>query len=236
MKRIAIRLLWTSLVLFLLISGLNVAHGQQGVQPMIAAEIQYPTKGAALHLKSGQGIGNVPSGALSPTQSLYSEYHNQFSIDAPTANLDDDSCRCCRQRLQDREVFNRELPTGDMVARIPYVSRQSYYYHHPYNQNHVSSQGANWPTTADQSNRYPYSRTITHQLNQQNVDEAETDNRHLGEEKLVEDGFLEFSDWRTHRAARREFEGTSQSTGHKFIEARGAPLAQPSSSQRYGRR
>jgi hypothetical protein len=116
-------------------------------------------------------------------------------------------CRLCqRAKTFTYEVRNRELPAGDMSSRFPSQAQQLYYYHRPYGREHVSAESM--MNTPSQNPSNPYSNWQTESLHRQTQQDLTQFSMGQSERDLVEDGYLEFADWRTHQKARQESEST----------------------------
>ena len=117
------------------------------------------------------------------------------------------NCRKCQSlvdvvELARPDISNREHPNGGMSPRYPYETERFYYYQRPYNSQHVSKKiesVINGPTQHTATR--PYSNGVAEALNKQ----GERNLAASGPD-LVEDGFLEYVDWRDHQAARVEWE------------------------------
>ena len=120
-----------------------------------------------------------------------------------TCNCERRDCRiCCRIQTIRRQIHGRELSPGDMSPRWPYQTDGFYYYQRPYNQGHVQQEAqlnfhSNGPTA-------PYSNQVFNDLHQSMQNGFPKHLEAQSERELVEDGLLEYSDWREHRKARTE--------------------------------
>lgn len=112
-------------------------------------------------------------------------------------------------RMRDR-VFARDVSPGNMPGRHPYRSQQQYYYHRPYNAAHYSDvQAASHQRPAFA----PYESQVI-----QSIHERVATGFAPKSEALLADGYLEFADWGTHKAARREWEQLDHSESEARVE------------------
>lgn len=89
-----------------------------------------------------------------------------------------------------------------MSPRYPYDTERFYYYQRPYNSEHVSQRKQQSILSGNgQIESRPYSNWVAKSLNKQGEK-----NLAAAGSNLVEDGFLEYVDWRDHQSARIQWE------------------------------
>ncbi|MFK7770270.1 MAG: hypothetical protein AB8B55_23875 [Mariniblastus sp.] len=150
-------------------------------------------------------VPTYPGTTMAPAPTIESVSMNFSEATFATCNCQMQGCRSC-ERLAQRirpDISNRQHAPGNMSPRYPYETERFYYYQRPYNSNHVSNKNneSMMNGNGQQVHSRPYSNSTLQALNKQ----GEKNLAAYGPE-LVEDGFLEFADWRDHKKARLEWE------------------------------
>lgn len=113
-------------------------------------------------------------------------------------------CASCESWIEKArpDISNRQHAPGNMSPRYPYDTERFYYYQRPYNSEHVSQRKQQSILSGNgQIETRPYSNWVAKSLNKQGEK-----NLAAAGSNLVEDGFLEYVDWRDHQSARIQWE------------------------------
>ena len=146
-----------------------------------------------------------------PTDIHYSTCSCAHSTGCNQCSGSGNRCGCRRTRCASCEswiekarpdISNREHAPGNMSPHYPYDTERFYYYQRPYNSEHVSQRKQQSILSGNgQIESRPYSNWVAKSLNKQGEK-----NLAAAGSNLVEDGFLEYVDWRDHQSARIQWE------------------------------
>jgi hypothetical protein len=108
------------------------------------------------------------------------------------------TCEVCRRLRRTPNIWRREVPQGDMSPRLPYETESFSYYRRPYSSQDTPKQIQESLLNATSAPGQPYSNRLIGSLHRQidtNLDPIKQD--------LIEDGYLEYADWREHRSRKQ---------------------------------